>query len=91
MTPLPSAPCGPSPRFATTRWSLVLQATDKAAPQPRAALADLCKAYWYPLYAFVRKRSRDGHEAQDRTQGFFARLLEQDFLDEVASGRSYWP
>ena len=87
MTPLPSAPCGPSPRFATTRWSLVLQAKDKAAPQARAALADLCKAYWYPLYAFVRKRSRDGHEAQDRTQGFFARLLEQDFLDDVAPER----
>lgn len=87
MTPLPSAPCGPSPRFATTRWSLVLQAKDKAAPQARAALADLCKAYWYPLYAFVRKRSRDGHEAQDRTQGFFVRLLEQDFLDDVVPER----
>ena len=87
MTPLPSAPRSPSPRFATTRWSLVLQAKDKAAPQAAAALADLCCAYWYPLYAFVRKRSRDGHEARDLTQGFFARLLEKDFLDDVAPER----
>ena len=87
MTPLPSAPLGPSPRFATTRWSLVLQAKDKAAPQAAGALADLCRAYWYPLYVFVRKRSRDGHEAQDLTQSFFARLLEKDFLDDVTPER----
>ena len=87
MTPLPAAPRSPSPRFATTRWSLVLQAKDKAAPQAAGALADLCRAYWYPLYAFVRKRSRDGHEAQDLTQSFFVRLLEKDFLDDVAPER----
>ncbi len=87
MTPLPAAPLKASPRFVTTRWSLVLQARDQAEPNGMAALADLCQAYWYPLYAFVRKRSRDGHEAQDRTQGFFARLLEKDFLNEVAPER----
>lgn len=91
MTPAPLAwpmpPHSPSRRFHTTRWSLVLQARDKATPQAAEALADLCRAYWYPLYAFVRKRSRDGHEAQDLTQGFFARLLEKDFLDEVAPER----
>jgi len=80
-------PHSPSRRFHTTRWSLVLQARDKATPQAAEALADLCRAYWYPLYAFVRKRSRDGHEAQDLTQGFFARLLEKDFLDQVAPER----
>jgi RNA polymerase sigma-70 factor (ECF subfamily) len=86
MTPIPSAPSDHR-RFATTRWSLVLQAKDKAAPQAAEALADLCRAYWYPLYAFARKRSRDGHEAQDLTQSFFARLLEKDFLGEVAPER----
>ena len=83
MTSISPAPHNLSPQFATTRWSLVLQARDKAAPEAREALGHLCRAYWYPLYAFVRKRTRDGHEAQDLTQGFFTRLLEQDFLDEV--------
>jgi len=76
-----------SPRFATTRWSLVLQARDRPSPDSREALADLCRAYWYPLYALIRRRSRDGHEAQDLTQGFFARLLEKDFLDDVDPAR----
>ncbi len=84
MTPPSSRP---SPRFATTRWSLVLQAKDKCAPQAAGALADLCLAYWYPLYAFVRLRSRDGHDAQDRTQSFFARLVEPDFLADVVPER----
>ncbi len=87
MTPLHSAPLKPSPCFVTTRWSLVLQARDKADPDGVAALADLCRAYWFPLYAFIRKRSRDGHEAQDLTQSFFARLLEKDFLDDVLPER----
>jgi len=86
MTAIPSAP-NANRRFATTRWSLVLQAKDRAAPQAAEALADLCRAYWYPLYAFVRRRSRDSHEAQDLTQSFFARLLEKDFLGEVAPER----
>jgi RNA polymerase sigma-70 factor (ECF subfamily) len=86
MTPQPSAPV-PSARFATTRWSLVLQVRDKQSSHAATALADLCRAYWYPLYAFVRKRSRDSHEAQDLTQSFFARLLEKDFLDDVAPER----
>jgi len=72
-----------SPRFATTRWSLVLQACDKSTPQACEALGSLCRAYWYPLYAFVRKRTYDGHTAQDLTQSFFARLVEKEFLAEV--------
>lgn len=76
-----------SPRFATTRWSLVLQAKDRPSPDASEALADLCRAYWYPLYALIRRRSRDGHEAQDLTQGFFTRLLEKDFLDDVDPAR----
>ncbi len=64
-----------------------MQAKDKAAPQAREALADLCRAYWYPLYVFVRKRSHDSHEAQDLTQGFFERLLEKNVLNEVHPDR----
>ena len=66
--------------FATTRWSLVAAAQDPAAPESRQALADLCAAYWYPVYAYVRRRGYDHHKAQDLTQGFFARLLEKNDL-----------
>jgi len=74
------APLG---RFATTHWSLVLAARDQAAPQGREALAALCLAYWYPVYAYVRRRGYDAHQAQDLTQEFFTRLLERDFLASV--------
>lgn len=66
--------------FATTRWSLVAAATDPAGPHAREALADLCRAYWFPVYAYVRRRGHDHHAAQDLTQGFFARLLEKNDL-----------
>lgn len=66
--------------FATTRWSLVAAAQDPAAPESRQALADLCAAYWYPVYAYVRRRGHDHHQAQDLTQAFFARLLEKNDL-----------
>jgi len=66
--------------FATTRWSLIAAAQDPAAPEARQALAELCAAYWYPVYAYVRRRGHDHHAAQDLTQGFFARLLEKNDL-----------
>jgi RNA polymerase sigma-70 factor (ECF subfamily) len=69
--------------FATTHWSLVLAARDRASPQSRQALAELCAAYWYPLYAYVRRRGHDADQAQDLTQEFFARLLEKDYLRVV--------
>ena len=69
--------------FATTHWSLVLAAKDRASPQSQEALAALCAAYWYPLYAYVRRRGHDAHQAQDLTQEFFARLLEKDYLQVV--------
>ena len=58
--------------FDTTRWSLVLAAGggDRAAAQ--AALASLCESYWYPLYAYVRRRGRSPDDARDLTQAFFA-------------------
>jgi RNA polymerase sigma-70 factor (ECF subfamily) len=70
-------------RFATTHWSLIVAARDGDADQAREALADLCRAYWYPLYAYVRRQGCSADEAQDLTQEFFARLLEKDFLGTV--------
>ncbi|MBI5435220.1 MAG: sigma-70 family RNA polymerase sigma factor [Planctomycetes bacterium] len=64
--------------FAPTRWSLVLAAGKHADAPARAALAELCEAYWYPLYAYVRRRGHDADAAADLTQGFFARLIERD-------------
>src|SRR5271155_692938 len=69
-----------SRQFATTRWSLVLAAGQRSSPQSSAALATLCENYWYPLYAYVRRRGHDSDEAQDLTQAFFARLLEKNDL-----------
>jgi RNA polymerase sigma factor (sigma-70 family) len=63
--------------FHTTRWSLVLAAQRGAdTPKAREAMAALCKDYWYPLYAFVRRRGHAPHDAQDLTQAFFASILE---------------
>jgi RNA polymerase sigma-70 factor (ECF subfamily) len=72
-----------SPRresFATTQWSQVLAARDGTSSKARQALADLCSTYWYPLYAYVRRRGYRPDEAQDLTQAFFARLLEKESL-----------
>jgi RNA polymerase sigma-70 factor (ECF subfamily) len=70
-------PSGPR-QFATTHWSLVNAARPDAASQTRAraALEELCRAYWYPLYAFVRGRGHSAVDAQDLTQAFFARIIE---------------
>jgi RNA polymerase sigma factor (sigma-70 family) len=70
-------------QFATTHWSLVVAARDRTSPQAQEALATLCRAYWYPLYAFVRRQGYDADQAQDLTQEFFTRLLEKDFLSLV--------
>lgn len=69
----------PGPRqFATTHWSLVDAAKPDEASQTRAreAFEELCRAYWYPLYAFVRSRGHAAADAQDLTQAFFARIIE---------------
>lgn len=70
-------------QFTTTRWSVVLAAQDDATAEAEAALAELCKAYWYPLYAFIRRRGYDSHDAQDLTQEFFYRLLDRNYLSAV--------
>ncbi len=78
--PSPADPPAGADRFATTRWSLILAARDRATPEADQALADLCRLYWYPLYAFVRRQGHAADAAQDLTQEFFARLLEKDYL-----------
>jgi RNA polymerase sigma-70 factor (ECF subfamily) len=85
--PRPDPPRPAAERFETTHWSLVLTARDRAAPDARGALAARCAAYWYPLYAFVRRKGHDPDEAADLTQGFFARLLEKDYLRSVDRDR----
>ena len=72
------------PAFVTTHWSVVLSAQNEDSPQSAEALATLCSAYWFPLYAFVRRQGRSPHDAQDLTQEFFARLLEKDYLKSAA-------
>lgn len=97
---MPDPPPNPAPprppdrpmRFATTRWSVVLAAGRRGpshAPSgaARDALAWLCAAYWYPLYAYARSRGHAPADAQDVTQGFFAHLLERDALRVADRGR----
>jgi len=67
-------------RFVPTRWSVVLAAGRNTSAQAEEALATLCQAYWYPLYAYVRHQGYSPHDAQDLTQAFFARLLEKRYL-----------
>ena len=76
---------GPSgrARFDTTHWSLVVAAGAKATPHSEEALARLCEAYWYPLYAYVRRWGYTSDEAQDLTQEFFARLMEKEYLRQA--------
>jgi RNA polymerase sigma-70 factor (ECF subfamily) len=70
--------------FVTTHWSVVLSAREKDSPRSAAALETLCRTYWYPLYAFLRRQGRPPADAQDLTQGFFARLLQKDYLQAAA-------
>jgi len=76
-------PAAPQTLFVTTRWSVVLAAQDRSSPDSAAALDMLCRAYWYPLYAYVRGTGRAPDDAQDLTQEFFARLLARDWLRVV--------
>jgi RNA polymerase sigma-70 factor (ECF subfamily) len=76
-----------SERFVTTHWSLVLRAGQADADSVSEALKELCQTYWYPLYCFIRRQGRPPHEAEDLTQGFFARLLEKNFVAEARQER----
>src|ERR1035437_4343205 len=72
------------PVFVTTHWSVVLSARQKDSPETAAALETLCRTYWYPLYAYVRRQGHSPPDAQDLTQEFFARLLQKDYLKAAA-------
>jgi RNA polymerase sigma factor (sigma-70 family) len=79
-----------SPRgdyFATTRWTVVLAAGRKSSARSDGALAELCRTYWYPLYAYVRRRGHSREDAEDLVQAFFARFLEKNYLEGLSSER----
>ena len=73
---------GSANAFVTTQWSVVLAAQDRS-PAAEAALENLCRTYWWPLYGFVRRQGRSPEEAQDLTQGFFEMLLERRDFESV--------
>ena len=73
--------------FATTHWSVVLAAGHNSVPGAQAALEKLCRAYWYPLYVYVRRQGNSSEDAQDLTQDFFARLLEKNYLAKADPNR----
>jgi RNA polymerase sigma-70 factor (ECF subfamily) len=73
-----------APNFDTTNWSLIVRAHATATHVRRVALADLCEAYWYPLYSFARRRGASEEDAADQTQGFFVHLIEKHALRGVA-------
>lgn len=74
-------------RFATTQWTLVLAAGRHGSAEADAALARLCSLYWYPIYAFVRRRGHSVEDAEDLTQAFFSRLLEKKELSAAERDR----
>lgn len=69
--------------FASTRWSRILLARGGTSTEARQALSELCHAYWYPLYAFIRRSGYPHEDAEDLAQEFFARLLARDWLAQV--------
>src|SRR5580658_4485445 len=72
-----------SSNFPTTRWTLVVAAADPQRKEARSALVSLCEGYWYPLYAYVRRRGYQPDQAQDLTREFFMRILEGRYLDRA--------
>ena len=86
----PPSTHGPAPSadvFATTHWSLVLAAGANRAPQPDLAMEELCRTYWYPLYAYIRHQGHSRQDAEDLTQGFFARFLARNYLKGLRSDK----
>lgn len=77
----------PRPVFVTTHWSLVVSARDRQSPRSAAALEKLCRAYWYPLYDYLRRSGQSKENAEDLTQAFFARMLEKNYLDAARQER----
>ena len=84
MNPEQHSPAGGAGQFHTTRWSAVLLSAQSQTPGSQAALAELCRIYWYPIYSFVRRRGSSAEDAQDLTQGFFLHLLDHKALRQVS-------
>jgi RNA polymerase sigma-70 factor (ECF subfamily) len=78
--PVPQGKVARQLAFVTTHWSVVLTAGGSDTTRARDTLARLCQTYWYPLYAYIRRRGHSSHDAQDLTQAFFAQLLERQSL-----------
>jgi RNA polymerase sigma factor (sigma-70 family) len=76
-----------SSQFPTTRWTLVVAAGDPNRKEARSALVSLCENYWYPLYAYLRRRGYSADQAQDLIQEFFVRVLQGRYLDRAEPGR----
>jgi DNA-directed RNA polymerase specialized sigma24 family protein len=77
--------------FHTTRWTIVMRAAQSQVQAGPAALAELCRLYWYPIYVFARRRGHSPDDAQDLTQGFFLLLLEHRALTDNRSGWTFLP
>src|SRR6185503_5753290 len=71
----------------TTSWSLILKAAQGQDTQAQSALTTLCQTYWFPLYAYLRRQGNSREEAEDLTQGFFAKLLEKNYLKDFVPSR----
>lgn len=85
MTTESPSSSAPGDIFATTHWTVVLAAGKRHTPQSDHALEELCRTYWFPLYAYVRRRGHNKEDAEDLTQAFFAKLLEKNFLANLDS------
>jgi RNA polymerase sigma-70 factor (ECF subfamily) len=72
--------------FATTRWTVVLAAGSRSTPNADVALEELCRTYWYPLYAYTRRQGHSKEDAEDLTQSFFARFLQKNYLEKLQAG-----
>src|SRR5207253_2541026 len=73
--------------FRTTLWSVVAKAGESGSPDSLEALEQLCRAYWYPVYCFVRRYGHSAEEAEDLVQGFFAKLLEKNYVAQADRDR----
>lgn len=80
------------PVFVSTHWSVVLRAGRSDSPEALSALSELCRIYWFPLYAYARRQGCDLHAAQDLTQEFFSKLIEKNYLNvaDRRRGRFRW-
>ncbi len=89
MTSEHSTPASSAPGdiFATTHWTVVLAAGRRHTPQSDGALEELCRTYWFPLYAYARRRGYNKEDAEDLVQAFFARFLEKNYLAGLSAER----